>query len=264
MRSRIDSARGPRIDTSAARRWPVRLTPVNGSVCSCIGGQGYDGCPPPSGGPVPPYWSEVTSSIALRPSTFGALAHGGAHGSARVLANGRRPRDDRIRHWRGGGARHARGRRFRVEQRARGPATGARNAARWRPLIRAHRDERGLVMVETLPALVMVVPLLFGVIEFGWLFQRWLATETVAAHAARYAGELGGDDPALRTYIARALGAGAIDPARVSVQVGPVPVSWREPVRVSIRSQETIALPFLFTAPVTISATAIARGEVAR
>ena len=39
--------------------------------------------------------------------------------------------------------------------------------------------------VETLLALVMIVPLLFGVIEFGWLFQRWLAAETVAAHAAR-------------------------------------------------------------------------------
>jgi len=128
----------------------------------------------------------------------------------------------------------------------------------------AHRDERGLVTVETLLALVIVVPLLFGVIEFGWLFQRCLATETVAAHAARYAGELGGDDPALRAYIARELSAVAIDPARVSVEVDPVRVSWREPVRVSIRSQESIALPFLFTAPVTISATAISRGEVVR
>ncbi len=110
----------------------------------------------------------------------------------------------------------------------------------------------------------MIVPLLFGVIEFGWLFQRWLATETVAAHAARYAGELGGDDPLLRTYIARELSAVAIDPSRVSVEVDPPRVSWREAVRVSIRSQESIALPFLFTAPVSISATAVARGELAR
>jgi Flp pilus assembly protein TadG len=131
-------------------------------------------------------------------------------------------------------------------------------------LIRAHRDERGLVTVETLLALVMVTPLLFGVIQFGWLFQRWLAAETVAAHAARYAGELGGDDPALRAYVARELSAVSIDPARVTVEVDPPRVSWREAVRVSIRSQESVALPFLFAAPLTISATAVARGELAR
>ena len=131
-------------------------------------------------------------------------------------------------------------------------------------MIRVHRDERGLVTVETLLALVMIVPLLFGVIEFGWLFQRWLAAETVAAHAARYAGELGGDDPALRTYIARELTAVAIDPTRVLVEVDPQRVGWREAVRVSIRSQENVTLPFLFSAPITISATAIARGELSR
>jgi TadE-like protein len=131
-------------------------------------------------------------------------------------------------------------------------------------LIGGHRDEGGLVTVETLLGLVMIVPLLFGVIEFGWLFQRWLATETVAAHAARYAGELGGDDPLLRTYIARELSAVAIDPSRVTIEVDPARVSWREAVRVSIRSQESIALPFLFSTPVSISATAVARGELAR
>lgn len=131
-------------------------------------------------------------------------------------------------------------------------------------MIRAHRDERGLVTVEALLAIVMVVPLLFGVIEFGWLFQRWLAAETVAAHAARYAGELGGDDLALRAYISRELAAVAIDPSRVSIEVDPPRVLWRQAVRVSIRSEERIVLPFLFTAPVTIVATAVARGEVAR
>jgi len=67
------------------------------------------------------------------------------------------------------------------------------------------RDERGLVTLETTLMVVILVPLLFGVIEFGWLFQRWLAADTVAVHAARYAGELGGDDPALRAYVAREL-----------------------------------------------------------
>lgn len=126
------------------------------------------------------------------------------------------------------------------------------------------RGEGGLATVETTLMVVILVPLLFGVIEFGTLFQRWLAAETVAAHAARYAGELGGDDPALRAYIARELGAVGIDPSRVSVEVDPPRVSWREPIRVSVRSSERIDLPFALVTPITISATAVARGEVQR
>ena len=110
----------------------------------------------------------------------------------------------------------------------------------------------------------ILVPLLFGVIEFGALYQRWLAAETVAAHAARYAGELGGDDPALRGYVAAELGGVGIDPTRARVEVDPATVGWREPVRVTVRTDERIDLPFIFTMPITLSATAVARGEVQR
>ncbi len=130
--------------------------------------------------------------------------------------------------------------------------------------MRFWRGESGLATVESILGLLMVVPLLFGVIEFGWLFQRWLATESVAAHAARYAGELGGDDAALRAYIARELESVSIDPARVTVEVDPARVGWRDPVRVTLQSVEDLVLPFLFSAPVAIRATAVARGEVAR
>ena len=128
----------------------------------------------------------------------------------------------------------------------------------------AHRDERGLATLETTLMVVILVPLLFGVIEFGWLFQRWLAAETVAAHAARYAGELGGDAAELRSFIARELTDVGIDPARVAIEVDPIRVSWRQPIRVSVRSNERIDLPFAFSAPLVLSATGIARGEVNR
>jgi Flp pilus assembly protein TadG len=111
---------------------------------------------------------------------------------------------------------------------------------------------------------VVLVPLLFGVIEFGWLFQRWLAAESVAIHAARYAGELGGDEPALRAFLARELAAVNIDPARVRVEVVPSRVDWREPIRVTVRSTERIELPFLFATSVDIVASAVARGELDR
>jgi hypothetical protein len=127
----------------------------------------------------------------------------------------------------------------------------------------AHEDG-GLATVETTLMVVILVPLLFGVIEFGWLFQRWLAAETVAAHAARFAGELGGDDASLRTFIGRQLLDVGIDPARVQIDVVPSRVGWREPVRVSVRATERIDLPFALSTSVLISASAIARGEVNR
>ncbi len=128
----------------------------------------------------------------------------------------------------------------------------------------AIRDERGLATLETTLMVVILVPLLFGVIEFGWLFQRWLAAETVAVHAARYAGELGGDDPLLRDYIARELATVGIDPARVTVEVEPARVGWRQPIRVSVRAGERIDLPFAFSTSVVLSATAVSRGELDR
>ena len=130
--------------------------------------------------------------------------------------------------------------------------------------MRVIRDEGGLATVETTLMLVILVPLFFGVIEFGWLFQRWLAAESVAAHAARFAGEIGGDDDSLRAYVARQLSDVGIDPARVQVEVAPPRVAWRQPVRVSVRSQERIDLPFALSTSVLVSASAVARGEVNR
>lgn len=130
--------------------------------------------------------------------------------------------------------------------------------------MRPLRDDRGIATVETTLMVVILVPLIFGVIEFGALFQRWLAAESVAAHAARYAGELGGDQPSLRAYIARQLADVGIDPSRVVVEVEPSAVGWREPIRVSVRSEERIALPFALSTSVMVGATAVARGEVQR
>lgn len=126
------------------------------------------------------------------------------------------------------------------------------------------RDERGLATLETTLMVVILVPLIFGVIEFGTLFQRWLAADTVAVHAARYAGELGGDQPSLRAYIAQQLRDVGIDPTRVTIEVDPPTVTWREPVRVSVRSLERIDLPFAVSTTVQLSATGVSRGEVQR
>jgi hypothetical protein len=53
-----------------------------------------------------------------------------------------------------------------------------------------------------------------------------------------------------------------IEPSRVIVEVDPAYVAWREPVRVSLRTEERIVVPFVFATTVTVRSTAVARGEV--
>jgi hypothetical protein len=48
------------------------------------------------------------------------------------------------------------------------------------------------------------------------------------------------------------------------MDVEPAYVSWREPVRVSLHTEERIVVPFLFTTTVSVRSTAVARGEVNR
>jgi hypothetical protein len=110
----------------------------------------------------------------------------------------------------------------------------------------------------------LLIPLLFSILEFGTVLERWLAQDAVTVHAARYAGELGGDDPEVRALIAEQLRRSRIDPARVTVDVAPPRVGWREPVRVSVMSEYRVTIPFLFSTTVPIRSTAISRGEVNR
>jgi len=82
--------------------------------------------------------------------------------------------------------------------------------------------------------------------------------------AARYAGELGGDRPELRSYVQEQLRLVGIEPSRVSIEVEPAYVGWRQPVRVSLRTDERIAIPFVFATTVTVRSTAVGRGEISQ
>jgi hypothetical protein len=108
------------------------------------------------------------------------------------------------------------------------------------------------------------VPLLFSILEFGSALERWLAQDAATVQAARYAGELGGDAPELRRFLSEELRVAGIDPDRVSVEVVPSRVGWREPVRVSLSSAYPVSIPFLFSTTVSLRSSAISRGEVNR
>lgn len=108
------------------------------------------------------------------------------------------------------------------------------------------------------------MPLLFSILTFGAALERWLAQDAATVQAARYAGEIGGDGPELRTFLADHLRAAGIDPGSVSVEIVPARVGWRQPVRVTVVSEHRVAIPFLFATTVPLRSSAISRGEVNR
>jgi len=108
------------------------------------------------------------------------------------------------------------------------------------------------------------VPLLFSVLEFGTALERWLAQDAATVQAARYAGEVGGDAPQVRAFLAEELRAAGIAPDRVSVEIVPSRVGWREPIRVSLTSAYPVTIPFLFSTSVPLRSSAISRGELNR
>ncbi len=112
--------------------------------------------------------------------------------------------------------------------------------------------------------ITVLIPLLFAVIEFGDVFQRWLAQESATVQVARYAAELGGDGPEVRALLDRSLRESGIDPAISTLEVTPSRVGWREPLTVTVRSTAAIAIPFLFSTSIPLRTTAVVRGELAR
>ena len=126
------------------------------------------------------------------------------------------------------------------------------------------RDEQGLATLETTLMITILIPLLFAVIEFGDVFQRWLAQESATVQVARYAAELGGDAPEVRALLEDELRQSGIDPSRSTLDITPGRVGWRQPLSVTVRTDAAIAIPFLFSAAIPLRTTAVVRGELAR
>ncbi len=124
--------------------------------------------------------------------------------------------------------------------------------------------EEGAVTLETTLALTILVPVLFAILQFGGALQRWSAQDAIAVQGARQAAELGGDSTELRLAIESSLRSSGIDPSNVTVSVEPPTVGWREPIRVRLRSEARITIPFLLTTSLPLSSSAVARGELAR
>ena len=125
-------------------------------------------------------------------------------------------------------------------------------------------SDAGTTTLETTLMIVVLLPVLFAILEFGDAFHRWLAQDAATAQAARFAGEVGGDTPAVRALLADSLRDAGIDPARATVEIDPARVGWREPIRVAVRTDLPISIPFAFTTVLPLRSSAVARGELAR
>lgn len=130
--------------------------------------------------------------------------------------------------------------------------------------MRRAASEEGSVTLETTLMIVVLLPVLFAVLQFGDAFHRWLAQDAATAHAARYAAQLGGDAPEVRALLAESLRDAGIDPDRASIDITPPQVGWREPIRVSVVTDMAVAIPFALTTTMPLRSTATARGEMAR
>jgi Flp pilus assembly protein TadG len=126
------------------------------------------------------------------------------------------------------------------------------------------RSDAGTATLETTLMIVVLLPVLFAILAFGDAFHRWLAQDAATAQAARYAAEVGGDTPEVRSLLHDALRDAGIDPAKAEVEIVPTRVGWREPIRVSVRTDLVVAIPFAFATVVPLRSSAVGRGEVAR
>jgi Flp pilus assembly protein TadG len=130
--------------------------------------------------------------------------------------------------------------------------------------MRQAASDAGTATLETTLMVVVLVPVLFATLAFGDAFHRWLAQDAATAQAARYAAEVGGDTPEVRSLLSDALRDAGIDPAKAEVEIVPSQVGWREPIRVSVRTELAIAIPFAFATALPLRSTAVGRGELAR
>lgn len=124
--------------------------------------------------------------------------------------------------------------------------------------------ETGSTAVESVLAMTMLVPLLFGIVAFGDALQRWIGQDAATAQAARFAGEVGGDTPAVRALLEDGLRRAGIDPATVEVAIVPARVGWREPVSVRVTTRHGLAIPFAPPLELSLRSEFTARGEVNR
>lgn len=120
---------------------------------------------------------------------------------------------------------------------------------------------------ETLQAILatsfILLPVLFGILEFGDVVHVWIGQSAAAAMGARIAGERGEDDAEVRQRMETDLADAGLDPSNIRISITPAYVHWGQPITVQVTSTRRIAIPFPpMQWDIPITSTYIGRGEV--
>ncbi|MHB1419234.1 MAG: TadE family protein [Bacillota bacterium] len=131
-----------------------------------------------------------------------------------------------------------------------------------RTKIYRENNEKGQAMVELAMILPVLIILLFGVIEFGRIFQAYL-TVTYAAREGARAGAIGNSDTQVVEVVSSA--SIGLDTSLLAVDISPTGI--REPgeaLTVSVIYPVTVKAPFLeavFPDPLLVKGKAVMRVE---
>src|SRR5436190_7967537 len=91
-----------------------------------------------------------------------------------------------------------------------------------------HRPRRGQTLVEFALTLPLLLLLMFGIIEFGRIFQAWVTLQNAARTAARYAstGQFFEDQPSVESIFPDKTKPGQADGLIPCVEDGPTRGSY--------------------------------------
>ena len=129
-------------------------------------------------------------------------------------------------------------------------------------LKRFHRDCKGQALVEMALVLPILLMLLFGIIEFGRVFNAYLVTSQASREGAR-AAAVGSADADVVQSARKA--AGIFDPAEVAVNIKPkAPRETGQAVTVKVSYDLDLVAPFInviLPDPMTITGSTVMRVE---
>lgn len=83
------------------------------------------------------------------------------------------------------------------------------------------RNERGAALVEMAVLATLLVPLLLGMVEFGWKFGQFNDVRHATREGARFAAVSAGDNAAIRNVVCGAMDAVSAGVTQLRVQVDP-------------------------------------------
>ncbi len=99
----------------------------------------------------------------------------------------------------------------------------------------ARFDERGSAMVEFVLVFQLVLLVLFGIIEMGFLLNSKLVVSQAARVGSRRAAVEGGYTAEVREIVERQIEMGKLDPERLQLTVTPKSAAYGSTIRLEIR-----------------------------